>query len=95
MHPALLPSFKGIDGVAQALAAGVKVTGCTVHFVRPEMDSGPILLQAAVPVLASDDEASLSARIRDAEHALYPEAVRLVAEGHVTVTGDIALVEEM
>ncbi len=85
VHPALLPSFKGADGVAQALAAGVRITGCSVHFIRSEMDVGPIIVQAAVPVLPGDDEDKLSARIREAEHRCYPLAVRLIAEGRVTV----------
>jgi len=85
IHPSLLPAFKGTDSHAQALAAGVKLTGCTVHFVRSEMDAGPIILQAAVPVLAGDDEASLAARVLTAEHRCYPHAVRLIAQGDAAV----------
>ncbi len=85
IHPALLPSFKGANAIGDALAAGVKVTGCTLHFVRAAMDSGPIIAQTAVPVHPGDDEAQLSARIRQAEHEIYPRAVRLIAEGRVRV----------
>jgi phosphoribosylglycinamide formyltransferase-1 len=76
IHPSLLPSFPGTNAVAQALAHGVKVTGATVHFVTAELDAGPIVLQAAVPVLDADDEESLATRVLAAEHRLYPEAVR-------------------
>lgn len=86
IHPSLLPAFKGLDSHAQALATGVRFSGCTVHFVRHEMDSGPIILQAAVPVLQSDDEDSLAARILEAEHRAYPLAVRLIAENRVSIT---------
>jgi phosphoribosylglycinamide formyltransferase-1 len=85
IHPSLLPAFKGTDSHAQVLAAGVKISGCTVHFVRPEMDAGPIIMQAAVPVLAGDDEDALAARVLTAEHQCYPRAVRLIAENRVTV----------
>jgi len=88
IHPSLLPSFKGLDAHAQALAAGVRISGCTVHFVRPEMDAGPIIVQAAVPVASDDDESSLSARILAAEHVCYPLAVKLIAEGRVSVSGN-------
>ncbi|MBO6781976.1 MAG: phosphoribosylglycinamide formyltransferase [Alphaproteobacteria bacterium] len=94
IHPSLLPSFKGIDAHAQAIAAGVKLSGCTVHIVRPEMDAGPILVQAAVPVLPDDDEHSLSARILEAEHICYPQAVRLIAEDRVRIDGERALVRD-
>ncbi|MFN7677158.1 MAG: phosphoribosylglycinamide formyltransferase [Cyanobacteriota bacterium] len=79
IHPSLLPSFRGLDAVGQALAAGVCLTGCTVHLVRPEVDSGPILAQAAVPVKPDDDAASLAARIHAQEHRLLPLAVALAA----------------
>ena len=85
IHPSLLPAFKGLDTHARALAAGAKVHGCTVHFVVPELDSGPVILQAEVPVLAGDDEKSLAARVLEEEHRLYPEALRLVAEGRVAI----------
>ena len=75
IHPSLLPSFKGLDGIGQALAAGVKITGCSVHLVTAELDGGPILAQAAVPVWEGDDHASLSERVHQAEHRLLPEAI--------------------
>ena len=89
IHPSLLPSFKGLDSHAQALAAGVRFSGCTVHFVRPEMDAGPIILQAAVPVHDGDDEGALAARILEAEHRCYPLAVRLIAEGRISIVDEI------
>ena len=85
IHPSLLPAFKGLHTHARALAAGVRFAGCTVHFVRPEMDEGPIIVQAAVPVLAGDDEASLAARVLEAEHRCYPQAVRWIAEGRARI----------
>lgn len=88
IHPSLLPAFPGLDTHARALAEGVKIAGCTVHFVRPKMDAGPIVGQAAVPVLPDDDEAALAARILAAEHALYPAALRLVASGQARVIGE-------
>lgn len=81
IHPSLLPAFPGLHAQRQALRHGVKLAGCTVHFVDPGMDTGPILAQAAVPVLPGDDEAALSARILQQEHRLYPLAVRLVTTG--------------
>lgn len=93
IHPSLLPSFKGIDAHEQAIAAGVKLSGCTVHIVRAEMDAGPILVQAAVPVLPEDDTDSLAARILTVEHRCYPLAVRLIAEGRVRIAGDTAIVD--
>jgi phosphoribosylglycinamide formyltransferase-1 len=81
IHPSLLPSFKGLHPHRQALAAGVRLHGCTVHFVTPELDSGPIVAQAAVPVLPGDSEDTLAARVLEAEHRLYPQAVALVASG--------------
>jgi phosphoribosylglycinamide formyltransferase-1 len=83
IHPALLPAFKGLDTHARALAAGAKEHGATVHFVVPEMDSGPIITQAAVPVRPDDTEAALAARVLEVEHRIYPEALRQVAEGRV------------
>ena len=83
IHPALLPSFPGLDTHARALAAGVKLSGCSVHFVTAEVDAGPIVGQAAVPVLAGDSEATLAARVLAAEHRLYPRCVALVASGRV------------
>jgi len=93
IHPSLLPAFKGLDTHRRALEAGVRITGCTVHYVRLAMDEGPILVQAAVPVEDGDDEASLGARILAAEHRCYPLAVRLIAEGRVRVEGERARIE--
>jgi phosphoribosylglycinamide formyltransferase-1 len=93
IHPSLLPSFKGMDAHAQAIAAGAKLSGCTVHIVRTEMDAGPILVQAAVPVLPDDDEDTLAARILVVEHQSYPLAVKLIAEGRVRIEGERAIVE--
>ena len=85
IHPALLPAFKGLDTHARALAAGVKLHGATVHFVVPEMDSGPIIAQAAVPVRDDDTAAALAARVLALEHQIYPMALRLVAQGRVHI----------
>ena len=79
IHPSLLPAFKGAHAVRDALAAGVKETGCTVHMVTDELDSGPVLLQAEVPVLPDDTEETLHFRIHEAEHKIYPEALKMVA----------------
>jgi phosphoribosylglycinamide formyltransferase-1 len=87
IHPSLLPSFKGLDAVGQALAAGVKVSGCTVHIVRAEMDSGPIVVQEAVPVQEDDTPDTLAARIHAAEHRCYPLALKALVEGRVVVRG--------
>ncbi|MGZ5824150.1 MAG: phosphoribosylglycinamide formyltransferase, partial [Hyphomicrobium sp.] len=88
IHPSLLPAFPGLHSHERALAAGVKVTGCTVHVVRPEMDSGPIMAQAAVPVLDGDTAESLAARVLEAEHILYPHALALFASGRVHIAGE-------
>jgi phosphoribosylglycinamide formyltransferase 1 len=88
IHPSLLPSFRGLHAQRQALAAGVRFAGCTVHFVRPELDCGPIIAQAVVPLHPDDDEGRLSTRILEVEHRLYPFALRLIAAGRVRVTGD-------
>jgi phosphoribosylglycinamide formyltransferase-1 len=88
IHPSLLPSFPGLDTHARAIAAGVKLHGCTVHFVRSEVDSGPIIAQAAVPVEDGDTPDTLSARVLTAEHRLYPLALRLVAGGEARVEGE-------
>jgi len=87
IHPALLPSFPGLHSWEQALNHGVKVTGCTVHFVDEGMDSGPIIVQRAVPVLPGDTPATLHARIQEQEHLAYPEALQLLAEGRLRVAG--------
>ena len=93
-HPSLLPAFRGAHAVRDALAYGVKVTGCTVHLVDEEVDHGPVLFQAAVPVEDGDDEDRLHERIKREEHRLLPLAVRLVAEGRVRVEGRRARVVE-
>jgi phosphoribosylglycinamide formyltransferase-1 len=87
VHPSLLPAFKGLDTHARALAAGAKAHGCTVHFVVPELDAGPSILQAEVPVLPGDDEQSLAARVLREEHRIFPEALRMVCEGRATFDG--------
>lgn len=93
IHPSLLPAFKGLDTHRQALEAGVRISGCTVHFVSPEMDAGPIIAQAAVPVLCSDTEEALAARVLAVEHKLYPAALALVARGQVSL-GENAVVSQ-
>ncbi|MDA8087634.1 MAG: phosphoribosylglycinamide formyltransferase [Nitrospiraceae bacterium] len=92
IHPALLPSFPGLHGQRQAADYGVKISGCTVHFVDEGMDTGPIIIQAAVPVRHDDTEESLSKRILEYEHKIYPEAVRLFAEGRLEVSGKRVIV---
>jgi phosphoribosylglycinamide formyltransferase-1 len=94
VHPALLPAFPGANAVRDALAWGVKLTGCTVHVVDEEVDHGPILAQEAVPVLEDDDEASLHARIQEAEHRLYSLVVRQMLEGRVRLDGRRVIVED-
>jgi phosphoribosylglycinamide formyltransferase-1 len=87
IHPSLLPSFKGLHPHQQALDAGVRISGCTVHFVTPELDAGPIVAQAAVPVHENDTATTLEARILQVEHKLYPHALRLVASGAARLEG--------
>jgi phosphoribosylglycinamide formyltransferase-1 len=87
IHPALLPAFPGLHAQKQALDYGVKISGCTVHFVDESIDSGPVILQKAVPVMEEDREESLSARILEQEHELYPRAVELFCEGRIKVQG--------
>ena len=87
IHPALLPAFPGLDAQHQALEHGVKISGCTVHFVDENLDSGPIVVQAAVPVLDGDTADTLSARILKEEHRIYSEAIRLVLSGNYRVAG--------
>ena len=87
IHPSLLPAFPGLDAQRQALQHGVKITGCTVHFVDEFLDSGPIIMQSAVPVLDTDTAETLSARILIQEHLIYPRAIQLIAEGRVTIEG--------
>ena len=87
IHPSLMPLFPGLHAQQQAIDAGARVTGCTVHFVTPEVDAGPIIAQAAVPVLAGDTADTLAARILRQEHRLYPLVVRWFAEGRLSVSG--------
>ncbi len=91
IHPSLLPAFKGLDTHARVIDAGAKISGCTVHFVRAEIDDGPIVAQAAVPVHGEDTAGSLAARVLEAEHRLYPHALALVASGAVSVSGERVL----
>jgi phosphoribosylglycinamide formyltransferase 1 len=93
IHPSLLPSYKGLDTHQRALTDGVRFAGCTVHFVRPAMDEGPIIVQAAVPVRADDDAASLGARVLVAEHRSYPLALRLIAEGRISIVDERVLID--
>ena len=88
IHPSLLPSYKGLDTHRRVIRDGVRMTGCTVHYVRSQMDQGPIIAQAAVPVHADDTDERLAARVLEAEHALYPMALELVANGTVRVAGE-------
>lgn len=94
LHPALLPSFPGLHAVRQALNAGVKVTGCTVHFVDEGTDTGPIVAQVAVPVLPGDTEDSLGARIHAEEHRIFPAVVKAIAEGRLRLHGRQVLASE-
>ena len=93
IHPSLLPSFPGLDTHQRALDLGVKVAGCTVHFVRADVDAGPIIAQATVPVLQGDDADALAARVLVKEHEIYPRALRLCAEGRVTIEVDRAVID--
>jgi len=94
IHPSLLPAFPGLHAQRQALEYGARIAGVTVHFVDEGVDTGPIIVQASVPVLPDDSEDSLSARILGEEHRLYPEAIRLFAEGRLVITGRRVLVKE-
>jgi phosphoribosylglycinamide formyltransferase-1 len=94
IHPSLLPSFPGLNTHERALEAGVRITGCTVHFVRAEMDSGPIIAQVAVPVSDRDTPDTLAARVLTSEHRIYPLALKLVASGQARVVGERVLIEE-
>jgi len=94
IHPSLLPAFPGLHAQRQALEYGVRIAGVTVHFVDEGVDTGPIIVQASVPVLPDDSEDSLSARILGEEHRLYPEAIRLFAEGRLVIVGRRVLVKE-
>ena len=94
IHPSLLPSFVGLKTHERALAAGVKVHGCTVHFVTPELDQGPIVAQAAVPVLQGDSALDLAARVLEQEHIIYPQALRWLIDGKLAVDKGAVLVKE-
>ncbi|NVJ99249.1 MAG: phosphoribosylglycinamide formyltransferase [Alphaproteobacteria bacterium] len=88
IHPSLLPSYKGLHTHARALEDGVRFAGCTIHYVRPEMDNGPIVMQAAIPIASDETEESLIAKTLTYEHKMYPAAVRLIAEGKARVSGN-------
>jgi phosphoribosylglycinamide formyltransferase-1 len=94
IHPSLLPAFKGLHTHQQALDSGARFTGCTVHYVRPAMDEGPMIAQAAVPIHDDDTAETLGRRVLEQEHRLYPLAVRLIAEGRLTVHGNRVQVAE-
>ena len=95
VHPALLPAFTGLNTHERALAAGVKVHGCTVHFVTPELDQGPIVAQAAVPVLPGDSAKELAERVLKQEHLIYPQALRWLIEGKLAIDNGVVLVKEL
>ena len=94
IHPSLLPAFKGLHTHERALASSARIAGCTVHFVREDMDEGPIIVQAAIPVSPNDDADSLAARVLAQEHVIYPLAVRLIAEVRVRVEGERAVIAD-
>jgi phosphoribosylglycinamide formyltransferase-1 len=94
IHPSLLPAFPGLDVHQRVLDSGVKFTGCTVHFVRAEMDNGPVIIQAAVPVHQEDDEEKLAVRVLEQEHRIYPAALRMIAEGRVNVHAEKTFIAE-
>ncbi len=93
IHPSLLPAFRGLDTHARALAAGVKITGCTVHLVRPELDDGPIIAQAAVPILDGDTAETVAARVLEAEHKLYSRALARLASDQIRIEGETVRVD--
>jgi len=93
IHPSLLPAFPGLDTHARAIAAGVKFHGCSVHFVTPQLDHGPIVIQAAVPVLPDDDEAKLAARVLVEEHRVYPRAARWFLDGKLVIENGVVRVK--
>lgn len=94
IHPSLLPSFKGLHTQERALEAGVRFTGCTVHFVNPELDDGPIIAQAVIAIEADDDADTLAAKVLIKEHIIYPQALRLVAEGRIRVVGQTVTIKD-
>jgi phosphoribosylglycinamide formyltransferase-1 len=87
IHPSLLPAFPGLNVQKRALEHGARFSGCTVHYVNEEVDGGPIILQSVVPIYDNDSEALLSERILEQEHIIYPEAIRLIAENRLTISG--------
>lgn len=89
IHPSLLPSFKGLNVHEAAIESGVRISGCSIHYMRAQLDAGPIVAQAAVPVLTDDTAEKLAARVLTAEHALYPKVVRFIAEGKISIDGDV------
>ena len=93
IHPSLLPAFKGLHVHERAIESGARFTGCTVHFVRPEMDDGPIIAQAVVPILGDDTPETLAARILEQEHLIYPLALKLAAENRLKIHGSIVMIE--
>lgn len=93
IHPSLLPAFRGLHVHEKVIAYGARFSGCTVHFVRPAMDDGPIIVQAVVPVLSGDDAERLAARVLAAEHRIFPLAVRLIAEGRVRIVNERVIIE--
>jgi len=95
IHPSLLPAYKGLHVHERVIEAGEQFSGCTVHFVRPDMDSGPIIGQAKVAVQAGDDAGTLAARVLEQEHIIYPEAVRLIAKGRVRIEDEQVLIEDV
>ena len=93
IHPSLLPSFKGVHVHEQVIESGARLTGCTVHFVRPAMDSGPIIIQAAVPVHTGDTPGTLAARVLEEEHRIYPMAVRYIALGRLRIVAERVIID--
>ena len=93
IHPSLIPAFQGLHAQRQALEYGVRITGCTVHFVTEELDNGPVIAQACVPVLPEDTEESLSKRILNYEHRILPQVIKWISEGRVKVEGRRVIVE--
>ena len=94
IHPSLLPSFKGLYTHERAIEAGVRFSGCTIHFVRPKMDDGPIIAQATVPIRQNDTPDTLAARVLVEEHKIYPLAVRMIAEGRISITGSQVTIKD-
>lgn len=95
VHPSLLPAYPGLDTHKRAIKDGARITGCTVHFVRATLDTGPILIQAAVPVLQDDTPNSLADRVLATEHKIYPAAVRLLAEGRVSIINERVIIDDL